>query len=186
MARSSNGRFGVLMFITSESLFFLMLIITYMVYQGAPASHGEAARLLSVWRTGVFSVCLWASSYTVQRAGAAQRRGSARGLHLWLLGTIVLGLVFLSGQGWEYADLFRRGESLHRDLFGSSFFTLTGFHGLHVLVGLIILTTVLALSATGRIGERGGEALDTVSVYWHFVDGVWVVIFTVVYLWTVL
>ena len=185
MARTDNGRFGVLMFITSESLFFLMLIITYFVYQNASGSH-EAARMLNVWRTGIFSLCLWGSSYTVHRAAVAYRRGSTRGLHLWLVGTIVLGLAFLSGQGWEYTDLFRRGESLPRDLFGSAFFTLTGFHGFHVIVGLVILTTLLALSATGRIDGRRDEALGAVSVYWHFVDAVWVVIFSIVYLWAVL
>lgn len=182
MARSTTSRLGVLMFILSESAFFLMLIVAYVVYQGAPASHGEAARMLDVGRTGIFSLCLFSSSFTVHRAGAAARRGSRRGLHFWLAGTILLGTAFLAGQAWEYLNLFQKGESLGRDLFGSTFFTLTGFHGFHVLVGLVVLSTILGLSLSGSIADRRSHAMETASIYWHFVDAVWVVIFSLVYL----
>ncbi|MEJ2187342.1 MAG: cytochrome c oxidase subunit 3 [Gemmatimonadota bacterium] len=182
----STSRLGVLMFVLSESMFFLMLIIAYLVYQGAPASHGEAARLLDVTRTGVFSAFLFFSSYTVHRAGVAARRGSRAGVNGWLVGTIVLGAAFLAGQAWEYVGLFHKGQSLGRDLFGSTFFTLTGFHGFHVLVGLVVLSTILGLSLRDRIAGRRAHALETASVYWHFVDAVWVVIFSVVYLGAVL
>ncbi len=182
----NTSRLGVLMFVLSESMFFLMLIIAYVVYQGAPASHGEAARLLDVTRTGVFSVFLFSSSFTVHRAGVAARRGSRTGTNAWLLGTIVLGGAFLVGQAWEYLGLFRAGQSLGRDLFGSTFFTLTGFHGFHVLVGLIVLSTILGLSVRGSLAGRRAHALETASVYWHFVDAVWVVIFSIVYLGAVL
>lgn len=181
-----TSKLGVILFVLSESMFFLMLIIAYVVYQGAPASHGAGAGLLDVTRTGVFSLFLFSSSFTVHRAGLAARRGSRTGLHAWLAGTLALGAAFLAGQGWEYLGLFRAGQSLGRDLFGSTFFTLTGFHGFHVLVGLIVLGTILGLSLVGSLGPRRGQALETAAVYWHFVDAVWVVIFSIVYLGTLL
>jgi len=194
----SKTRVGMVTFVVSEATFFLMLVIAYVYYQGHPASSGQAARLLDPWRTGGFSLCLFASSYTVRRAGIALRRSRASRLHLWLGATILLGAIFLVGQVREYLGLFRAGQSLGRDLFGSSFFTLTGFHGFHVLVGLVILASYLGLSLAGRVGgpgqpgrsgragRAGGEAFEAASIYWHFVDGVWVVIFAVVYLWAAL
>jgi len=190
---ASKTKVGMVTFVLSEATFFLMLVIAYVYYQGHPASSGEAARLLDPVRTGLFSLCLFASSYTVRRAGLALRRSRPSRLHLWLGATIVLGAAFLLGQVHEYLGLFRAGQNLGRDLFGSSFFTLTGFHGFHVLVGLVILTSYLGLSLTGRVGDGGDEAparnreaFEAASIYWHFVDAVWVVIFAVVYLWAAL
>ena len=188
---------GMVSFVLSEATFFLMLVIAYVYYQGHPASSGEAARLLDPVTTGLFSLCLFASSYTVRRAGIALRASRTSRLHLWLGATIGLGAVFLAGQVHEYLGLFRAGQSLGRDLFGSSFFTLTGFHGFHVLVGLVILASYLGLSLAGRVGAtdrtestarartRDRDAFEAISIYWHFVDAVWVVIFAVVYLWAV-
>lgn len=207
----SKTKVGMVTFVLSEATFFLMLVIAYVYYQGHPASRGEAARLLDPWTTGFFSLCLFASSYTVHRAGVALHRRRASRLRFWLAATIGLGAIFLVGQAHEYLGLFHAGQNLGRDLFGSSFFTLTGFHGFHVLVGLVILTSFLGLSLAGKVGpagradeaDKGGlpamggatepaergrsrDAFEAVTIYWHFVDGVWVVIFAVVYLWAVL
>jgi len=116
----SKTRVGMVTFVVSEATFFLMLVIAYVYYQGHPASSGQAARLLDPWRTGGFSLCLFASSYTVRRAGIALRRSRASRLHLWLGATILLGAIFLVGQVREYLGLFRAGQSLGRDLASTS------------------------------------------------------------------
>ena len=107
-------------------------------------------------------------------------------ISLWLGLTISLGAIFLIGQGAEYYNLIHRDISISSNLFGTTFFTLTGFHGLHVLTGLLLLTVMLALALFGRKDEPRESALGAIGYYWHFVDAVWVVIFTVVYLWAFL
>ena len=102
---------------------------------------------------------------------------------LWLLITILLGVTFLAGQGIEYADLLTHHVTISRDLFGSTFFTLTGFHGLHVFVGLLLLTLLLLLFVFGRKSKPALPGVESIAYYWHFVDAVWVVIFSIVYLW---
>ena len=194
----SKTKVGMVTFVLSEATFFLMLVIAYVYYQGHPASSGEAARLLDPVTTGFFSACLFASSYTVHRAAIALHRSRTSRLRLWLGATIVLGATFLAGQVHEYLGLFHAGQNLGRDLFGSSFFTLTGFHGFHVLVGLVVLTSFLGLELAGKVGRsdptggterhltRDRDAFEAATIYWHFVDAVWVVIFSVVYLWAVI
>jgi len=198
VSKISKTKVAMVTFVLSEATFFLMLVIAYVYYQGHPASSGEAARLLDPVKTGIFSLCLFASSYTVHRAGIALHRSRSSRLRLWLGATVVLGATFLAGQAHEYLGLFHAGQNLGRDLFGSSFFTLTGFHGFHVLVGLVILSSFLGLSLAGKVGPAEGEertggterglrrnrdAFEAATIYWHFVDAVWVVIFSVVYLW---
>ncbi len=103
---------------------------------------------------------------------------------LWLIATIVLGLIFLVGQGLEYWRLLTNNVTVSRNMFGTTFFTLTGFHGFHVLVGLVMLAAFTGIAMTGRFkGPRSG-ALSALSLYWHFVDAVWVVIFSIVYIGT--
>jgi heme/copper-type cytochrome/quinol oxidase subunit 3 len=103
-----------------------------------------------------------------------------------LLTTFALGAVFLVGQGLEYAALLRSDVTISRDLFGTTFFTLTGFHGLHVFIGLLMISLLTGITLRGRRGQPRPGAVEAVSIYWHFVDAVWVVIFSVVYLWAFL
>lgn len=101
---------------------------------------------------------------------------------MWLALTIFLGLFFLFGQGTEYLKLYKLNFTISKNVFGSAFFTLTGFHGLHVLIGLIVLSIVLMMQLSGRFRTIENTALSTASIYWHFVDAVWIVVFSVVYL----
>lgn len=172
---------GITAFIFSELTFFGALIVAFLEYR--TRSPGPGPHDLDVPRTLFFSLFLFASSGTVYLAEKRLARDDQRGFLTWWLLSIGLGAVFLIGQATEYARLCADGITISANLFTSAFFTLTGFHGLHVLVGLIALG---AIGLMGRAGDfRGGRrrvAVDAVSVYWHFVDGIWVVIFSLVYL----
>lgn len=171
-------------FICSESIFFLSLIAAYVLYHGANGTR--PGDVLSVPRTGLFSLSLFTSSATLALAERAHHRRQGGQLRLWLLATIALGVIFLFGQALEWRGLIADGVTLDRDLFGTTFFTLTGFHGLHVLVGLVTLAVVAAVGFAGELDGGDEPVLGTVSLYWHFVDAVWVVIFSIIYLWTLL
>jgi len=184
----SLPRLGVLLLIGSESVFFLLLILGFVFYRNSPANAGGPTpfNTLDVSTTGVYSVFLYLSSVTIWLAGRGLKRGSRRLWQGWLLVTIIFGATFLYGQVTEYAKLITQDNTLlNSDVYASTFFTLTGFHGLHVVVGLILLLLMLGLAMRGAFdnGKRV-EAFETVSYYWHFVDAVWVVIFPTVYLWT--
>lgn len=191
-SRADRNVVGMQLFIASESLFFLSLIISYILYRGKSVSGPTAsASLLDVPRTAVFTAILLASSVTIYLASVRLRQGDRQGSRLLLLLTLLCGVVFLVGQGTEYARLLSEELSIKRNLFGTTFYTLTGFHGLHVLIGLlaIAIVTGVALRRNRWPPERQprhSSALESVSLYWHFVDGVWVVVFSVVYLWTLL
>jgi heme/copper-type cytochrome/quinol oxidase subunit 3 len=172
------------LFVSSEAGFFLALILAYMYYRGGQAVGADAAALLDVPRTAVFTVLLLASSATIVLASARLRRDDRSGFQIWLLVTALLGCAFLAGQGAEYAGLLREHVSPSASLFGTTFFTLTGFHGLHVLVGLVAILILAGLAFVGP--SPRSAAVETVAIYWHFVDAVWIVIFSVVYLWTLL
>ena len=165
---------GVGLFIASESLFFLAIVSAYVVFraQGLATARAE----LDVGRTALFSALLFASSGTMGLA--VSRRSRA-----WLALTAFLGAAFLAGQGLEYARLLGGGLRPASGLFGTTFFTLTGLHALHVLVGLVLLATLLTVS-TARPRRLGAAAWDGIAMYWHFVDAVWAVVFSVVYLGT--
>ena len=176
-ASASHGRslerpplLGMALFIASESIFFLAVVLSYLALRGAAIA--DAKTELDVPRTAVFSLFLFASSATMT---IAERRRS----RLWLAITIVLGVVFISGQGLEYLRLFGGHIAPSTGMFGTTFFTLTGLHGLHVIIGLVAIASLVL--AARRAGETAWEA---VAWYWHFVDGVWVVVFSVVYLGT--
>ena len=112
----------------------------------------------------------------------AHRRGDKRQARIWLAATVGLGLVFLAGQIYEFNQFVHEGLTITTNLFGSTFFTLTGTHGLHVAVGVIWLTTLLIMSLRGNLGPEKTTTVEIAGLYWHFVDVVWIVIFTVVYL----
>ncbi len=173
MKRYHTGKLAAATFIASEAVFFGFLIIAYIYYSTSPA-HGPTARAsLDPARTLIFTICLFASSGTLwfaERRFAANQRTSFR---IWLGATILLGAIFLAGQGMEYAGLLRKSITPERNLFGATFFTLTGFHGFHVLCGLLALIVVLVVRTPPSVGA--------VAIYWHFVDFVWLVIFSLVY-----
>jgi heme/copper-type cytochrome/quinol oxidase subunit 3 len=184
--KGEKTRLGMILFILSEGVFFLLLILAYVTYHREQGSGPTAADTLDTAKTAVFTLFLLASSITMAMAAGAYRRNRRGRLAASLAATIVLGGVFLVGQGMEYAALIREDVTISRNLFGTTFFTLTGFHGLHVLVGLVMLATLLGLSRFGGGRYPRGGAMEAVSVYWHFVDGVWVVIFGIVYMWALL
>jgi len=177
-------------FIASEAGFFLILIVAYVLFNFFE-QHGagpSAASALDVKKTAMFTVCLVGSSFTLHLAERRLRAGDRRGTLRWIGVTIALGLVFIAGQGMEYLGLFREGVTVSTNLFATTFFTLTGFHGLHVLVGLVALGIVLARAMAGDFDEetepeaKRSSVLESVGLYWHFVDVVWLAVFTIVYL----
>jgi heme/copper-type cytochrome/quinol oxidase subunit 3 len=174
---------GVGLFILSEVGFFGVLVISYIYFYILPSHGPGAASSLNVTRTLFFSICLFLSSATIRMAGRSFRLGRANAVSTWLALTVLLGGVFIAGQAVEYRGLLERGITLSTNLFGTTFFTLTGFHGLHVLVGLCALGTLLGTTISGRLPNITSSGFESVSMYWHFVDAVWVVIFSVVYLW---
>jgi cytochrome c oxidase subunit 1/cytochrome c oxidase subunit I+III len=177
-----HNKAGILAFLFSEVGFFGTLILAYLYFYAHPQA-GPGPKGLDVQRTLVFSVCLFASSFTFWRSEVAlhnQRRGSMLG---WLSLTIALGAVFLGGQANEYWKLFQSGVDLSTNLFSTTFFTLTGFHGVHVLIGLITLLIFLWLAWEGdSVSAKFDAAFKCVGYYWHFVDVVWVFVLFTVYI----
>jgi len=177
-----HNKTGILAFLFSEVGFFGTLILAYLYFYVHP-QPGPGPRELDLPRTLVFSMCLFASSFTFWRSEVAmhkRRRGSMLG---WLALTIVLGAVFLGGQGNEYWKLFQSGVDLSTNMFATTFFTLTGFHGLHVLMGLITLLIFLWMVWEGdSVYAKFDDAFKCVGYYWHFVDVVWVFVLFTVYL----
>jgi cytochrome c oxidase subunit 1/cytochrome c oxidase subunit I+III len=169
-------------FIASEAGFFLILIIAFVFFNaGARSDPASLARLLDVPKTGAFTACLLASSGTLwmsERELEHDRNARAVG---WLALTVALGAVFMVGQAGEYLGLFQKGVGVATNLFATTFFTLTGFHGLHVTVGLVALGVLLARAIAGDFRGRRSSVLRAVGLYWHFVDVVWLVVFTLVY-----
>ena len=113
---------------------------------------------------------------------AAIQRGNARQMQIWLVTTAALGLVFLGGQAFEFTEFYREGLSIHTNLFGTTFYVLTGFHGAHVTVGVLILLSIYVFSLRRPFTKKNALTIELAGLYWHFVDVVWIVIFTLVYL----
>lgn len=179
-------RLAMLLFVASEAVFFILLMIAYVVYHVTSPSAADASRYLDIPRTAAFSVALFSSSFTMWRTGVKFRTGRPRPALAWLAATIALGASFLVGEGTEYASLIRKNVTVGRDLFGTTFFTLTGFHGLHVFIGLIMLAALFGIGLKRGTAIASGKldgALEGITIYWHFVDSVWIFIFTIVYLW---
>jgi heme/copper-type cytochrome/quinol oxidase subunit 3 len=177
-----KNKMGMVLFICSEAIFFGLLVLAYAYFRNASAVGPTASESLDPKVTGLFSLFLFSSSFTVWQARRSLKARQHIRLSAWLLSTIVLGGVFLAGQGIEWRHLIDQGATVSRNLFGTTFFTLTGFHGLHVLIGLVALTVLLGLTLAGDFRGPDSAAIETISLYWHFVDAVWVVIFGVVYL----
>jgi cytochrome c oxidase subunit 3 len=174
---------GMMLFIASELMFFGSLFGAYFTIRADTSPWPPAATPeIGALRTAIFSLFLLASSITIQRAVGALKRDDDAGLMKGLLTTIGLGLIFLGGQAWEYSELIDAGFTISTNPFGTLFFTLTGFHGLHVIGGLIAISIVYVSARRGSLSARRHGPGEAVSYYWHFVDVVWVVLFLVLYL----
>jgi len=168
-------------FIGSECLLFGTLITTYLVYQGKSVA-GPTTEILNIPLTSVSTFVLLMSSLAMVLALAAVSRGDTVFARLWLATTAALGALFLGFQAYEFTHFVHEGLTLQSSLFGSTFFVLTGCHGLHVFVGVLWLLTLLVRSFQGKLGAEKSLQVELAGLYWHFVDVVWIVIFTVVYL----
>ena len=178
----SNEKLAIWAFLASECLFFGALISTYLLYRSRFGQGPTPEDVFDIPYTSVSSFVLLMSSLTMVLAHAAAVRGDAHRLRVWLVATGALGASFLAGQVYEFTAFYREGLSLSTNLFGSSFFVMTGFHGAHVAVGVLMLFALFGLSLRGRLGPERHETIELVGLYWHFVDIVWIVIFTVIYL----
>ena len=179
---TSNVKLAIWLFLASDCLFFGAFIAAYLLYRNRPQSGPTPAKVYSIPFTSVSSFVLLMSSLTMVLALAAIQRGDLRRLRIWLMSTALLGSVFVGGQIYEFTKFAQKGLSLDTNLFGSTFFVLTGFHGAHVTVGIIWLLSLWGIAARGRLAERDAEKVEVAGLYWHFVDVVWIVIFTLVYL----
>jgi cytochrome c oxidase subunit 3/cytochrome o ubiquinol oxidase subunit 3 len=177
-----NTKLAMWLFLASECLLFGALITTYVLYRGASTTGPYPSDVFDIGYTSVSSFVLLASSVTmVLSLDAAQSRDMQR-MRVWLLATAFLGLTFVGGQVYEFTAFYREGLSIKTNLFGTTFYVLTGFHGVHVTVGILMLLSLVGLSWTERLPDDPAFPVEMVGLYWHFVDIVWIVIFTVVYL----
>ncbi len=179
-------------FLGSDCIFFGSFIMTYLIYRGrslvGPCPHEcvingvQYHGVFNIPYTSVSAFVLLMSSVTMVLALAAIQRGDHRGLRIWLLATALLGSVFVGGQYFEFTTFWNHGLHLDTNTFGTTFYVLTGFHGAHVTVGIIMLLSLLVTSLLGRLPASDALTVELTGLYWHFVDIVWIVIFTVVYL----
>ena len=175
----SAGRVGMFALIAAESAIFVIFIVAYVFYLGKSVGGPTP----SILRPPIFiSVCLLSSSATMELAVRGLRRGQPRAFAGWWLLTIILGATFLAGTGIEWRHLIvDDGLTVHTNLFGTTFYSLVGLHGLHVAVGLVLMATVAVFAALGHVTREHEAKVEVLSLYWHFVDSVWVVVFTLIY-----
>ena len=177
-----NRKLLMWLFLASECLFFGSLIGAYLLYRDRSVAGPYPEDLFDIPFTSVSAFILLMSSVTMVLALAAIQRGDQHGLRVWLFTTAFLGILFVSGQAFEFTEFNREGLSLSTNLFGTTFFVLTGFHGAHVTVGVLILMSLFVMALRGRLTEAESLHVELAGLYWHFVDIVWIVIFTLVYL----
>ena len=178
----SNAKLGMWVYLGSDCLLFGTLISTYLLLRHRSVSGPQPADVFDIPFTSVSSFVLLMSSLTMALAVAAINRGDVHRNRVWLATTAMLGATFIGGQVYEFTTFYREGLGYTTNIFGSAFYTLTGFHGVHVSVGIVMLLSLLVISLRGNLGHDRAEAVEIVGLYWHFVDIVWIVIFTVVYL----
>jgi cytochrome c oxidase subunit 3/cytochrome o ubiquinol oxidase subunit 3 len=172
----------MLSFLVSEVAIFGTLIVTYLFYLGKDVIGPTPAEALTLPLVLGTTACLVASSGTIHMAERTLDRGSQGGFIQWWTATIVLGVLFLAGTVYEWHGLiYDRGLTISRNLFGTTYYTLVGLHAAHVTAGVIVMLIVLGLAATYQVTKTNVAGVRLVGWYWHFVDGVWVVVFTVVY-----
>jgi heme/copper-type cytochrome/quinol oxidase subunit 3 len=177
-----NVKLAMWLFLASDCLLFGALITTYVLYRNSSLVGPYPLDVFDIAYTSVSSFVLLTSSLTMVLALAATQRGDLGRMRVWLLATAMLGMTFVGGQVYEFTTFYREGLSLSTNMFGTTFYVLTGFHGAHVTVGILMLLTLVALSFTGRITQRNAMTVELIGLYWRFVDIIWIVIFTIVYL----
>jgi cytochrome c oxidase subunit 3/cytochrome o ubiquinol oxidase subunit 3 len=179
-ALPSRGIVGMACLIVAESAIFIIFVVAYIYYLGksltGPTPH-------DVLELPIFtSICLLSSSATVHFAGSALHQGKQSLCSLWLAATVLLGSIFIGGTAHEWYELITVDHlTIKTNLFGTTFYSLVGLHATHVIVGLFMLSLALIFSLTGAMTSKHTDRLEVLSLYWHFVDAVWVVVFTVVY-----
>ena len=169
-------------FLGSDCLFFGALIATYMVYRGQSLAGPYPIDIINVPVTTISTFVLLMSSFAMVQALAATHADNKRGIVGWLVATAVLGAIFIGFQIVEFNTFKNEGLTLGGNLFGATFFTLTGFHGAHVTLGIIWLVAMAIVANKGRVGPNSALDIELLGLYWHFVDIVWIVIFTLLYL----
>lgn len=183
----SNNKLAMWVFLASDCLLFGALISTYLLLRHRTPIDGSdpgpgPADVFDIPFTSVSSFVLLMSSLTMALAVGAVHRGEMRRCRTWLVTTALLGSIFIGGQVYEFTAFYNEGLGYTTNIFGSAFFTMTGFHGVHVTVGIILLMSLWALSLRNKLGPDRAETVEIFGLYWHFVDIVWILIFTIVYL----
>jgi cytochrome c oxidase subunit III len=177
----SRGIVGMTCLVIAESAIFIIFVVAYLFYIGKSLTGPTPREVLDIpWFA---SICLLSSSITVHFAVHDLRLSRLGRFTAWLASTVVLGSIFLAATALEWYDLiYHRGLTISTNLFGTTFYSLVGLHASHVIVGLIMLGLTLIFALMGKVSEHHAERLEVVSIYWHFVDAVWIVVFTVVYI----
>jgi cytochrome c oxidase subunit III len=177
----SKGKTGMLCLIAAESAIFTIFVVAYIFYIGKSLSGPRPAEILSI--PILNTICLLSSSLTIHIAVSALRQGKSKAFLLWWGFTLALGLKFIEGTAAEwYRLIYHHGFTIKTNLFGTTYYSLVGLHASHVIVGLLGLSVVFLLALAGKVKQEHAERCEVLSLYWHFVDSVWVVVFTVVYL----
>jgi cytochrome c oxidase subunit III len=176
----SRGQVGMLSLILAESAIFTIFVVAYLFYLGKSLSGPTPKEVLEV---PIFAtVCLLSSSLTIHFAVAALREAKTRAFAAWWFATLALGAIFLGATGLEWRHLIHEeGLTISTNLFGTTYYSLVGLHASHVAVGLMGLTLGMVFALLGKVKQEHAERAEVFSLYWHFVDAVWVVVFTVVY-----
>lgn len=173
--------FGLILFLIAESMIFAGLFIAYLTFRAvAPVWPPDGTPELELLLPGINTLILISSSFVIHRADTAIKQNNVKGLRIWFAATAVMGIVFLAGQLYEYSHL---EFGLKSNLFASTFYVLTGFHGLHVLCGILLILAVLFRSLkAGRYSNESHFGVEAAELYWHFVDVVWIILFLLLYL----
>jgi cytochrome c oxidase subunit 3/cytochrome o ubiquinol oxidase subunit 3 len=178
--RPARGRVGMLGLIAAEAAIFTIFVVAYLFYIGKSLAGPMPKDVLSV--PIFFTICLLSSSLTIHLAANALRRENVREFGTWWFATIALGVTFMYGTVNEWHRLIYHDRlTISTNLFGTTYYSVVGLHGFHVVVGLVSLSIVMALTLLGSVRSEHAERVDVLSLYWHFVDAVWIVVFTVVY-----
>jgi heme/copper-type cytochrome/quinol oxidase subunit 3 len=178
-----NEKVGMWVFLGSEVMFFTALIGSYIILRVAnPGSWAPPGQVLNVPITAVNTFLLICSSVTMVKAFAAIQDGDQRGLRRWLVATVLIGATFVGVQVYEYAHLIEKGFVPGQGLYGSTVYTMTGFHGFHVTMGVLCMIFVTWKAFRGGYSQQDHRGVEVIGLYWHFVDLVWIILFTIVYL----
>lgn len=177
---SARGRLGMCCLIAAEAAIFTIFVVAYLFYVGKSLSGPTPQDVLHV--PFFFTICLLSSSVTIHFAVRSLGNGKTGAFTRWWFLTLALGAAFLLGTALEWRHLiYDEGLTIQTNLFGTTYYSLVGLHAFHVVMGLLALSTVLSLALLGKVKREHTERLDTLALYWHFVDTVWIVVFLVVY-----